>query len=610
MSSGNKNRVHGNIDYKRKKNTAYEERVRYYLIPIIAILCVLPFIVYLKSYDARLSQFAWFPDEQRMDLFLYYKQRFFIFITTVMFIFLITKLIKNRYSLKIEIIYIPLFVYAIFSLVSSILSKHASLSFLGSYDQFESIFVVLGYCITVIFIVKYFNDEKDIQVVIKYLVIQTLIMSLLGIAQSTGHDLFMTKFGHDLIIPDTLRNMELKMNFEHNRVYLTLFNPNYVGVYSSFLVPILLVLLFFSKKMRDRIIFSISILGLSICMIGSGSLAGLIGMAVSILFMFIFLWRYLWRKRIIVIPVIILGCIAIVSLNQFLGHMLSNKAIAALHIQKNEYDLSSMETRDDGIHLTYKGNEMILQYSIADDMTGSFVLTDKEGQLIDSLYDSSTNSFACTDERFIGLTFGLSNKGAGVFFIQEDGLQWEFTNQTGDGQYYYVNGIGKLDKMVTAESTLFTNYESLASGRGYIWSRTIPLLKKYVILGSGQDTFVTVFPRNDYLNYVRAGFGTQVLTKPHNMYLQIGVQTGLISLLAFIIFYGMYFISSVRLYVKGKFESYYEQVGMAIFIGTISYMITGLTNDSSITTAPIFWTLLGLGIVCNKMADNSGRKFN
>lgn len=604
MSSGYKNK-----EYKRKKNNAHEERFRYYLIPILVTLCVLPFIVYLKLYDPGLRQFAWFPDDEKMmDLFLYYKQWFFTFIAAVMLVFLTTKLVRERYSQKIEIIYIPLFVYAIFALGSSILSKYASLSFLGSFDQFESIFVVLGYCITIIYITKYLNDETDIKVIIKYLVVQTLIMCLLGITQFTGHDLFITKFGHSLIIPDALQNIELRVNFEKNRVYLTLFNPNYVGVYTSFLLPIFLVLLFFTKEIRDRIIFSISIIGLAICMIGSRSLTGIIGMTVSILFILIFLWRYLWKKRFIVIPVIILGCITIVTLNQFMDHMLSNKAISALHIQKNQYALTALETRDDGIHMTYNGNDMILQYFISEDMTGAFVLTDKDGKFIDSVYDSSTNSFACTDERFVGITFGLSNKGAGIFFIQEAGLQWEFTNQTGDSQYYYVNGIGKLDKMITADSAMFTGYESLASGRGYIWSRTVPLLKKYVILGAGQDTFITVFPRNDYLNYVRAGFGTQILTKPHSMYLQMGVQTGLISLLAFIIFYGMYFVSSVRLYMKGKFENYYAQVGMAIFIGTISYMITGLTNDSSITTAPIFWTLLGVGIVCNRMAGNTHRQ--
>jgi uncharacterized membrane protein YdjX (TVP38/TMEM64 family) len=61
----------------------------------------------------------------------------------------------------------------------------------------------------------------------------------------------------------------------------------------------------------------------------------------------------------------------------------------------------------------------------------------------------------------------------------------------------------------------------------------------------------------------------------------------------------MYFISSVRLYLKGHFDNYFSRVGVSIFIGTISYMVVGISNDSSIAVAPVFWALLGIGIACN-----------
>jgi hypothetical protein len=73
----------------------------------------------------------------------------------------------------------------------------------------------------------------------------------------------------------------------------------------------------------------------------------------------------------------------------------------------------------------------------------------------------------------------------------------------------------------------------------------------------------------------------------------------MLSLIAFLVFYGMYFVSSFRLYIRSRFDSYFEKSGVAIFIGTVAYMVTGLTNDSSITVAPIFWTLMGVGIAIN-----------
>ena len=85
------------------------------------------------------------------------------------------------------------------------------------------------------------------------------------------------------------------------------------------------------------------------------------------------------------------------------------------------------------------------------------------------------------------------------------------------------------------------------------------------------------------------------------MYLQIGVQTGLISLAAFLLFYLMYAFQSIRLYIRGRFDSFAAQAGVGIFIGTVGYMLCGISNDSMLVVSPVFWTLLGLGFAANAM---------
>ena len=59
------------------------------------------------------------------------------------------------------------------------------------------------------------------------------------------------------------------------------------------------------------------------------------------------------------------------------------------------------------------------------------------------------------------------------------------------------------------------------------------------------------------------------------MYLQIAVQTGVLSLIALLTFYGIYFITSIKLYVKQKFDTFLSQAGVGIFLGTVitSYSI-------------------------------------
>ena len=40
--------------------------------------------------------------------------------------------------------------------------------------------------------------------------------------------------------------------------------------------------------------------------------------------------------------------------------------------------------------------------------------------------------------------------------------------------------------------------ERLGSGRGYIWSRSIPLIKQAGFMGLGADTYPEYFPQNDF----------------------------------------------------------------------------------------------------------------
>ena len=159
-----------------------------------------------------------------------------------------------------------------------------------------------------------------------------------------------------------------------------------------------------------------------------------------------------------------------------------------------------------------------------------------------------------------------------------------------------------LTPIENVEKAVFNNNLMLMSHRGYIWATTIPLIKKYIFLGSGADSFVCVYPHNDYVTLSNIGLpNMQITTKPHDLYLQIAVQTGLVSLIMFLLFYMCYFVQSVIIYFKCRYDDYKSVVGGAIFIATAGYMISGLTNDSIIAVSPIYWTLLGTGIAINAL---------
>lgn len=174
-----------------------------------------------------------------------------------------------------------------------------------------------------------------------------------------------------------------------------------------------------------------------------------------------------------------------------------------------------------------------------------------------------------------------------------------------DPDYYYYSQTGKWTQIgKKADTALFTDYPKLASNRGFIWARTLPIMFENahnLLLGTGPDTYVLHFPHYDYVDLYRCGFAGQIITKPHSLYLQIASQTGLISMLAFIALYVMYLISCIRLYWKSSFTSMTSRISIAILASVSGYMVSGITNDSTVTYAYVFWAMMGIGIAANQL---------
>ncbi len=597
--------INTNLNKSREKgkeqNAIYHEPFQWKLFPVIIIVMIIPLIMREKAFTPHLMQYSWYPNSSMdFDFFLYYKQWAFVLMAAIMATVIFYKYYTKRKSINYITLFIPLGIYAILSFLSALFSKNPIFSFAGSKDQFESVWALLGYCIVVFYIFNIIKSENDVKNIIKFLGWGSLVMSLLGLSQFVGKNFFETDMGKRYI-----GTKDVQFNFPAGRVFTTLFNPNYVGVYVALLVPLFAVLLLFSKKIVHAIFYLVILVGLALCAVGSQSLAGFMGIIVAFVGILIFLWRYLIKRFYITIPVAIIVVIALFILNNKTDNYMLNRVRDITKIQKTEHNITNISTNDENISITYKGNIMNYSFMVNDGNSYLIFLTDENNNTINYTYNSETNAFELQDERFPAVTYMpvLINETIVAFKVNIDGKDWVFSNQTGmDNTYYYLNSFGKFDKIIQPESAVFTDYDSLATGRGYIWSRSIPLVKSNIILGSGPDTFITEFPQQDYLGYFNNNYQGTIITKPHNLYLQIAVQTGLLSLIAFLVFYGMYFIWSIKLYIRGRFNNYYAQVGVAIFIGTIAYMVTGLTNDSSVTTAPIFWTLIGLGITMNYLA--------
>lgn len=598
-----------------------------FILPLIIVIAIIPLIIRMKLYNTGLSIYPWFSSvDETLDFFLYYKSITIIIVACIMLILITYGIIMHSFTrtgnnqsnpltlngkFKFSIAFVFLLIYCLLAILSTIFSNKLSYGINGVYEQFESIFVLISYCIIVFYAFFYVNSEEEVNAILKWMLISILILSVIGFTQIIGHDVLSTTFFKKLMTPSDFWGFlnDITRRSAKNRVYLTFYNPNYVGLYTALIVPITLSLLFFTKNKKLKLLYTIATICLLLCLVGSWSRAGFVGIIISFVFMMILFRKFLikhWKMSTAILGIIV---IAFFSINAFMGNAFLSRLTTIISSTKTaEYDLSSILTNSDNVEIAYKGNTLYIQSDLDENNNPVFNLLDGDNIPVKTVYNEETSTYLIDDTRFNTfllqtITYDLTteqNEPVKIpgFTVTIDGINWSFSNKLNDS-YYYYNSNGRFDKMINAESAVFSNYESLGSGRGFIWSRTIPLLKKHILLGSGADTFVFEFPQNDYVGRYNNGFFSSILTRPHNMFLQMGVQTGVISLLAFLIFYGIYFISCIRLYMNNSFETYFSQIGAAIFVGTIGYMVSGLFNDSTVAVSPVFWALIGIGMAVN-----------
>jgi len=573
------------------------------LIPIIGVLGLVPLIVRMHQYATGLESQPYIDDSERADFFLAWKMYLFIAFAVAMACVTVYKLYQEGKKIRFEKIFIPLGIYAFLALLSSIFSEYQPFPWTGIYEQFENVFAIMGYAITAYYAFLFVQTEKDLKIVMAALSFSVVIMMLIGLSQAFFTDFYQTDFGKHLILPSSYWDSagEVKFNFEKGRVYMSLYNPNYVGSFVSFLFPIYLMLALNKWKFRVIMIpacISVAI-GLILVLLGSQSRAGFVGVIMSLVLLLVVMNKKIFRHFIPVLFSVLLLLTVINKMNADADNYYLNRLLSIFETSESqEPNFSDISSEGNRLDITYCGNVLSIEF-MYDNETGeyTFHLTDGEGNGIDA-EALDEQWIAPKDERFSMIKIravGLEMYNTAGFGVLIDGKEWYFMN-TDDGVKVLS---GMLKPATPYKSDTFEPLEGrerFASGRGFIWGKTIPLLLDNIIIGSGADTFTLEFPNDDFRSIYYGGYDNTLITKPHNMYLQIGVQTGVLSLIAVLVFYIWYFVLAISTYTRIKKLDMFGLAGVGIFCGSFGYMITQIINDSSITVAPIFWTMLGVGI--------------
>lgn len=586
-------------------------------LPIAAVIILLPIVTRMSIIKVGLESLPWFPYEMenRADFFLYYKSTIIIMITVLMLLLLLDAVLIRGKKMPDLKIWMPLFLYEGLAVLSTIFSKYRDYSLHGMMEHFESIWVLLCYGMIAIYTYAVIKEEEDFEKILQYFMISALFQGILGIFQLIGHDLLSGKLIRELIVPEKYEvwKEQLVFNFSsetYQKVSGTLYNPNYAGTFFAMALAVGMMLTL--KKRGRKRIFPVIVTGVSlVCLIGTGSKSGAIAFFLSLVIMTVISARKDKKNIRYGLLAGIAFVLCFVLYDCVTGQHTLERIQQSVKISDQEYSLQDITVEKDRIKVKISDRQISFFYNEVGTALYLQVL-DENGDQLKLISDEKTQTCIPEGKEFKKILFQCYRKdGIPYVAMTYEDIRFLFTNRTEDGSYTYITIWGKPDRIEQAEAIGFKGKETLFTNRGYIWSRTIPLLKKHIVLGSGPDTFLLEFPQNDYVMRANLGTGffTEILTKPHCMYLQIAVQTGVLSLVAFLTLFGIYLKREwdakrlIRKNPESRDSEGKNMVREAIFFAVLIYMIAGITNDSMLVIAPIFWVLLGAGLKINNAKE-------
>ena len=622
---------------KQRKKSQVVNQIMF--IPVVCLLAIIPLIVrmvYVQPKDGRMN--ILFGKVNLDDYYSQYKSVGIIAVTVIMI--LLTYLFIQKEQIKINQ-YIKCYLISGgilwgMTLFSMLLSDYKEIAIWGVYDRAEGFMIWTCYMIMMFYTLYIVKDEKGYKWIIGSLIFLIMVTTVLGIFQYAGFDLLVkTKFGRLLVIPKEYRTISetLTSDYESHKVLGTLYHYDYVGSFGAMIVPLFSVLTILAKDVKKKILFAVVTLASLFILFGSTSRAGLVGCILALLIGVVIFGKKMihqWKITLsmgtaLVGVLVIFNFMTKGSIFSRIPTLVQDAASLFMPIKEEFNYKDNLPVREiieedgkvvfvlqqDELKLSY--DESQLKFTDAQDHPVEYTAeisqyTAEDGQNV------QTESYTTIDQRYSNIS--VIKQPINVFTKQEpiDAILVTIDNT---GYFYFSldeTGVHALNSFSgenmeykEAKSIGFKGKERIGSARGYIWSRTLAMLfSKNLIIGNGPDTFVAYFPQEDILaKWWAYGYTNIIVDKPHNLYLQIASNQGVVALIAFLVLVLVYIIESLRLYAfKDKYDKAYQSMGTGIMLAVIGYLGAGFFNDSVVSVAPIFWILLGTGMAVNYMAHH------
>ncbi|PHV70158.1 polymerase [Sporanaerobium hydrogeniformans] len=600
-----------------KRQTAIKKGIPLSSIPTMLLLGIVPLITRLKVMDATEEVKAVFKQAQIADFFSYHKATFILLLAVTMLVILFFSFSKEdlqKYK-ELKVFVEALGGFLVFSLLSTFFSPYKETALWGVPGRMEGMLMIGAYGLMMLYAIYSFKEAKHYTYIIISLSFLVGVLTFLGIFEYVGHNLLSsTDLGLKLLFPaeyEQLKSM-LQLEYTEGKVYGTLYHYNYMGSFGALMVPLFATLCLYLKDIKAKVYCGFFMLCSLFLLFGSTSRGGLIGVALAFAVAVLIFSKNILKNWKFTLPVALALVVVVVGLNVMTGGTIFERIPSLIkdigislsgsdqdfdykdHIPVRDITCQDgkaiLVTQTDELHLQLENGEL----KAYDQNQAAIKLID-QGDMV-TLADERFSLFTLTkvydtDNNWAAFTLVINGRNTFVFRMNDQ-----------EGVYMINSFTQEKEDIAYPETFGFQGKERLGSARGYIWSRSIPMLKNTLFIGHGPDTYPMEFPQNDYLGkYYAYNTPNMIVDKPHNLYLQIGINQGIVALVGFLVLVGAYIIQSLRLYIFKRRYVKEEIIGIATMLSVVGYLGAGLFNDSVISVAPIFWILLGIGLAINNM---------
>ena len=550
---------------------------------------------------------------------------------------------ENRQIRRIALGTIAIFIAGV--LLSSLRSSFIHTVWSGMTEQYEGLPVILSYLIIFTFCVTNFRKKEDFVFLRRAILIGVALQCLIGIGQMCGYDIFNSNIGLRLIGAGINGSTKTEFIFAKEaggKVYMCFYHPNYAAVYLMIMLPVCL----YSLKAcipslwggscerigeKHSIVkgacTGLLLISMVLCLAGTGSktAAGVLMICAAYAFLRGIL-RQVCKKgrhsdnhsdrsangsfiesviRIFAAVLVLAGIMLLIwNLTKNSGWNLASRIMG----EKTQKNLLDVKPEADGVHINWKGDKYLLAMQ-QEDGKAWFSVVDEHGYALPLDYESAAYRYTIKDPECAGLSFDAwTDRGALCITMYQQVLHgenaeeipWYFRLEKEQKTWQYITLYQKPDTPVNAPHTATFGFDNGLSGRVYIWSRTVPLLKERILLGSGADSFALSFPQNDYVARANVGLDLlmPVISRAHSLYLQCAVQFGVIPSVCLFAFILLLIITRRHHTVDTRQTSgadrCLEEISNSFRSSVLLWLLMGITNDSVIVITPFVCMIAGL----------------